>query len=329
MMHSRAEHPSPRFRWLLAGALVLGACQAFARERSSGGDDPFAAGMRYAAERKYVEANERFERAIHDDPTQIAPYIESARALVLAGKRREGLKRIETALQIARKRSDIDRLKDQRRLLSEIFYTNTTFQRYQDGVNNMKGMKLRAAIEAFEQALATEPDNVEVMIAYARALQSVDDWKESVNVLEQAFALNNDKKEARVLLAKALLNTNQERTIQLLKSLVDDPKETEDVLVTYAQALAKRGEVDKAIDILQRDVDRHTDRLRSLYWLGKFHADRSESRWIARKHLQTFLKRSDRAEVESELRGLQQEARRIVERINAELEIEADAGEKL
>ena len=295
---------------------------ALAKEKSSAIDDPFATGIRLASEKKYAQASEKFELAVKEDPTFIAAYVESARALVLAGKRKDGLKRIEAALQIARKKFDLDRLKNQRRLLSEIFYTNATYQRYQDGVNHMQGMKLRAAIEAFEQALATEPDNVEVMIAYARALQAVDDWKESVNVLEQAFALNPDKKEARLLLAKALLSTNQERTIQLLRPLIDDPLESEDVVVTYAQALAKRGQTAEAIAILQRDVDRRTDRLRTLYWLGKYHSDSPDNRWVARKHLHTFLKRSERAEGEDELRGLQQEAKRIVERLDGELEID-------
>ena len=294
------------------------------RDRGFEMDDPFSRGKSFAAEKKFEEARVEFEKAIQEDPSFLNAYVESARASVMAGKRKDGLKRIDAALQIARKKNDISRLKEQRKLFAEIFFTNAAFQKFQDGLNLMQSMKLRAAIEAFEQALASEPENVQVMVAYARALQAVDDWKESVNVLEQAFSLNPDEKEARILLAKALLNVNQERTLQILKPLVANPAEAEEVFITYSHALAKSGEADKAIAVLQKDVDLHTDRIRSLFWLGKYQSDRAENRWIARKTLQTFLKRGEGSDDDpaNELRGLKQDARRILERINAELEIE-------
>ncbi len=294
------------------------------RDRSSGMEDPFTLGKKLAEEKKFEEARLEFEKAIQEDPSFLNAYLESARASVLSGKRKEGLLRIETAIQIAKKKADISRLKEQRKLFAEIFFTNSAFQKFQDGLNLMQSMKLRAAIEAFEQTLATEPDNVLVMIAYARALQAVDDWKESVNVLEQVFILNPDEKQARILLGKALLNVNQERTILVLKPLVANPSEAEDVFITYSQALAKLGENDKAIDVMQKVVDLHTDRVRSLFWLGKYQSDKAENRWMARKTLQTFLKRGEKTDqdLDDELRGLKQDARRILERINAELEIE-------
>lgn len=292
-------------------------------------EDPFARGTQLSASKKYEEAAVQYELAMQADPAFIPAYTESARAYVLSGKRKEGLKRLEIGLQAARRKSDIEKLKEQRKLLSEIFYTNSTFQKYQDGLNNMKGMKLRAAIESLEQALATEPDNVLIMVSYAKALQAVDDWKESASVLEQAFALNPDEKEARVLLATALHGTNPDRTLQLLKPVIDDAKEaTEAAVVPYAQALAKKGDLKNAIAVLQKDVDKHTERLKSLYWLGKFHSDIPESRWIARKHLQTFLKRTEHPGEFEELKDLQQEAHRIVDRIHTELGIDATVEKK-
>lgn len=284
--------------------------------------DPFARGMELVHEQKYDAAAEEFERATRADPLFLNAQVEWARALTLAGKRREGIKRLDFAIRLARRKQDKDRLLEQRRLISSLFYRAQTFQKYQDGLNFLSGMKLRAAIEALEQALAIEPDNVDVLIAYARALQAVDDWKESVNVLEQAHLFDLDREEIRVLLGNALLHSNHERSLALLTPVIRRNSENEEAALIYAQALAKKGEIKSALETLEKAMNNSHDRPKVLFWLGKISAESPENRWVARRHLQAFLKRAEREGSSEELKPLAIEAQRLLGRLETELGIQ-------
>lgn len=291
------------------------------RAESEPSTDPFLAGKEYMSAKKYPEAVTSFEEAIKADPGSVNAHVELARAYTLAGRRREGLRAMDAALKAARRESEKKRIREQRLLITETFYTNASFQHYQDGLNYLSSMKLRAAIEAFEQALAREQDNIVVLIGYARALQAVDDWKESINVLEQAHALDPDRLEARTLLAMALLNSNAEKTIQLLKPLLNDRQASEDVVTIYAQAVAKRGDRKAAISLLEVDLEKNQDRPQVLFWLGKFSAEAPENRWMARRHLQAFLLKADRLKDREDLQNLRLEAKRLLDRVDGELGI--------
>lgn len=288
----------------------------------------YTRGGELAAKKKWSEALEKFQAAIDLNPTYIDAYIEWARASVMAGHRREGLERLSAALLQARTNAERERLNRERDSLSDIFYTNDTFQRYQNGLNYLRLDNPGGAAESLEKALQTEPDNVAVLYAYGRALQADERRKEALGAFERAFALNEGNRDVRLDLAEALVAQNPERTIQLLQPVLEPLEER--VAWLQTQALASMKKTKDAITFLHESFEKNPSWPMAPFYLGRLYSIESGGGWNARKYLMTFLKRTEKASEPEiaepsspevrKLRAARAEAEAILTRVNRSLE---------
>ncbi|MCO5142728.1 MAG: tetratricopeptide repeat protein [Oligoflexia bacterium] len=253
----------------------------------------YTKGVELTEKKKWQEALDLFEKSIELNPTYVASYIEFARTAVLSGKRTLGLEKIVEGLEQVKSKEGRDSLLKERDNLSEVFYTNDTFQKFQSGLNYFKLDRNVAAIEALESALKTEPDNLLILIAYARVLVKEQRYKDSMVILERAFFLNNNNKDVRFMLAEGSLEMSPERTIQLLRPMVSLGMTEEKTAILNARALSASKRNKEAIDFLKPLVDEHSSWVFSQLWLGKFYSLEADDSWSARKYLMTFQKRAE------------------------------------
>ncbi|RYZ97838.1 MAG: hypothetical protein EOP11_21480, partial [Proteobacteria bacterium] len=238
-------------KWtLIFGALVIGPpLLAEAKPAPNLAYQNYGRGAELSAKKKWPEALEKFQAAIDLNPAYIDAYIEWARASVMAGHRREGLEKLAAALPLARNPADAERLSREQMSLADIFYTNETFQRYQNGLNYLSLERAGSAVDALEKALQTEPDNVAVLYAYGRALQAEERKKEALSAFERAFALSEANRELRMDLAEALLAANPERALKLLAPILEPLSER--VAWLHAQGLASLKKSKEAVEFLR------------------------------------------------------------------------------
>lgn len=311
---------------ILLVALLAIAEPAFAK--NSLAYQNYTRGVELAAKKQWAEALQKFQSAIDLNPAYVASYIEWARAAVRLGRRAEGLEKLSASLAFARTKEERTKVEKERENLSEIFYTNETFQQYQNGLNYLRLERSASAVEALERALKTEPDNLLVLGAYADALQAEERQKDALAVLERAFSLNESNRVIRVELAESSLSQNPERTLLLLKPLAEE-SEAEDVTWLQAQALSALKRNKEAIELLRGAYERQPSWLYAPFWLGKLYSLEANGGWNARKYLMTFLKRSEvleekeKIEATAEIRRLRAaraEAEAILARVNRSLE---------
>jgi len=315
---------------LLAGILAASAAVAAPAKKAPANlaFQNYAKGTELTAKKKWPEALEKFQAAIDLNPTYIDAYIEWARTAVMAGRRREGLERLTAALTVARTAAERDRIGKERDSLSDIFYTNDTFQLYQNGLNYLRLERAGSAIDALEKALLTEPDNVAVLYAYGRALQADDRRKEALAAFERAFALNEGNNDLRLDLSEALIGQNPERASQLLQPILEPL--TERAAWLEAQALSSMKKNKDAAEYLRISFEKNPSWQMAPFWLGRLYANEASGAWNARKYLMTFLKRTEKAaepdlpepsspEVRR-LRTARAEAEQILTRVNRSLE---------
>lgn len=249
-------------------------------------------GQSLVAKQKYKEAIQVFSEMINNGNEAIPTFLELANAYTLNRDRRSGLRTLSEAVRYVKNASEAALIQKQRRLLSEIFYTNESFQMYQNGKNALHENKMSDAIQSFEKALAKEPDNVAVLIAYAEALQKNDTISDSKNILQRAMELNPQNKDTRFLLAKCEMAKNPKYAVELLRDLAVDKDASEQVSLLFAEALEKTGGLTKAADHLKNKISDHQDWLLSTFLLAKIYARMDGGQWMARKYFMTFQRRA-------------------------------------
>lgn len=318
------ERGAPLRVALLVLLLVSPAALA-AKPKSSLAYQYYSRGVELNSRKHWDEALKQFQSAIDLNPSYVTAYVEYARAAVMLGKRGQGLDKLDAGFAAARTRDDKDRVQKERESLSEIFYTNETFQWYQNGLNFLKLDRAGSAVDALERARRTEPDNVLVLSAYARALRVEDRTKDAVPVLERALQLNEGKRDVRLDLADAVLVPNPERAHELLKGLGQDER----AVILDAQALSSLKRNHEAVEAVRAYFEKQPSSLYAPFWLGKLYERETDGSWNARKYLMTFLRRAD-AQAQAnkdessaearQLRTVRAEADQILARVNQKLE---------
>ncbi len=314
--------------FLLAALLSFSVSGEAAKQKPSLAYQYYSRGVEFASHKKWDDALKQFQSAIDLNPSFITCYIEFARTAVLLGKRHMGLEKLGAALAVANSKDDKERIQKERESLSDIFYTNDTFQQYQNGLNYLRLDHAGSALDSFERALKTEPDNLLVLTAYARALRQEERPKEALLVLERALALNDHTREARLELADAALVSNPQRSHDLLQPLVEDQKD-ERGMILEAQSLAALKRNREAIETMRALFDRQPGAVFASFWLGKFYEKESNGAWNARKYLMTFLRRTessplngkdDNSQEARQLKSARSEAEQILARVNHSLD---------
>jgi tetratricopeptide (TPR) repeat protein len=312
---------------ILLALLFLAPAEA-AKPKSSLAYQYYSRGVELNSHKKREEALKQFQSAIDLNPSFVTSYVEYARTAVMLGKRQKGLEKLDAALAVARTKEDRERVRRERENLSEIFYTNETFQWYQNGLNFLKLDRAGSAVDALERAMHTEPDNILILTAYARALRQDDRLKDAVAALERALKLNEGKREVRLELAESSLTPDPERAHELLQD-VAPAQQDERSVVLDAQALTALKRNREAIELLRTFYDKQPGSTYAPYWLGKLYERESNGSWNARKYLMTFIRRTEpqvQASKEEngaearQLRAARAEADQILARVNRSLE---------
>lgn len=319
--------------FLKTGILLLafsftGGIAAAAKPKSSLAYQYYSRGVELSSRKKWDDALKQFQSAIDLNPSFVTSYIEYARTSVMLGHRQAGLEKLVAAMEIARTKADKERVQRERDSLSDIFYTNDTFQQYQNGLNYMRLERSGSAIDSFERALKTEPDNLLVLAAYGRALRLEERSKEALSVLERALSLNDSKRDVRLDLAEVALSQKPERTFELLQPLLV-PEADERTVILKAQALASMKRSSEAIEALRELYDKQPSSVYAPYWLGKLYEKDSNGAWNARKYLMTFLRRTepllaegkdDNSQEARQLKNARADATQILARVNSSLD---------
>lgn len=312
--------------FLLAAIFILGSvsesCAKVAPAYQS-----YSKGLELVGKKKWPEAMDKFEATISQNPSFVSAYLEWARAAMMVNRRTDALNKLSDALKVARNESERKKVTEERDSLSEIFFTNEAFQAYQYGLNFLSLEQTRKATESLEKAKALEPDNVLVLVSYARALQLDERGPEALENLEKAFALNESLKTVRIDLAEAIVARNPQRAQQLLRPLLQGAPQ-ENVFWLQAQALSAQRRNKEAVEFFRAAVDRNPQWQFAPFWLGKLYSLESNGAWNARKFLMTFLKRTQKnaqgnASETSEGRKLlaaRAEAEELLARVNQTLE---------
>jgi len=313
---------------LVTFSVLLPAHAAAAKPKTSLAYQYYSRGVELASHKKWDDALKQFQSAIDLNPAFITSYIEFARTAVMMGKRQLGLEKLDGALDAARTREDKERVQKERESLSDIFYTNETFQQYQNGLNYLRLDRSRSALDELEKALKTEPDNLLVLTAYAKALKQEERPKEALVVLERALALNDSKREVRLDLAEAALVPAPERSLSLLVPLQENLGD-ERAAILQTQALVALKRTREAIETMRNLYDRHPASNYASLWLGKLYAQEANGSWNARKYLMTFLRRTeiqsvawkeDNSQEARQLRAARAEADQLLAKVNRSLE---------
>jgi tetratricopeptide (TPR) repeat protein len=301
---------------------------AAAKPKTSLAYQYYSRGVELNSHKKWEDALKQFQSAIDLNPAFVTSYLEYARTAVMMGKRQLGLEKLDRAMDVARTQEDKERIRKERENLSDIFYTNETFQQYQNGLNYLRLDRSRSALDSFEKALKTEPDNLLVLAAYAKALKLEDRPKEALATLERALALNDGKREVRLDLAEASLAPAPERSLSLLIPLQENQAD-ERAVILQAQALVALKRTREAIEAVRALYDKHPASVYASFWLGKLYAQEANGAWNARKYLMTFLRRTeaqaasvkdDGSQEARQLKSSRTEADQLLAQVNRSLE---------
>lgn len=299
-----------------------------AKPKSSLAYQYYSRGVELASHKKWEEALKQFQSAMDLNPAFVTCYVEYARTAVMMGKRQAGLEKLDAAIDIARTTEEKERIQKERESLSDIFYTNETFQQYQNGLNYLRLDRSRSALDALERALKTEPDNLLVLTAYAKALKQEERPKEALAVLERALALNDSKREVRLDLAEAALVPEPERSLSLLVPLQGNLAD-ERTVILQTQALVALKRIREAIETMRIFYDKQPGSTYASLWLGKLYAQEANGSWNARKYLMTFLRRTesqallwkdDLSQEARQLKAARIEADQLLAKVNKSLE---------
>lgn len=181
-----------------------------------------------------------------------------------------------------------------------MFLTNTTFQLYQDGINQLDAGHYRAAREKFQKALEKESDNVEILVRLGQCLMLEGDEDSAAERLRLARKLNPFEPEIKLWLGRALQKRGELKpALENLREAATELSDSELAALWYAEALFASGKKSIAIQHLESAAQRSPMHLEILVALARLKLDsalagesrREETLWAARRDLQLAVSR--------------------------------------
>ncbi len=229
-----------------------------------------AEGRELLAKGKWPEAAIVLRAVVRAEPANIPATVDLARALTFTGRREEALSLLAQAVDKERSKKGKEDLVRRARVLSRLFLTNASFQLHQDGLNLMVLKKYEEAREKLDQALALEPDNVEVLVRSAQCLVLDNDFDSAVERLRLSRRLNPHEPEIRLWLGHAMLQRGEAKlALEELKAAYEQLKNSEGAALWYAEGLAFIGSRAQAIKVLEDTAAAHPNYLNTLLALAK------------------------------------------------------------
>lgn len=182
------------------------------------------------------------------------------------------------------------------KILSRAFISNSSFEVYQDALNELQLRKYRAAQEKLEGVLKDDPQNCEVLLKLGQAYLLSGEVNRAIQKLTLAKKVNALDSEVLLWLGKAELTMGRAKeAIHEWRSLEPEVARSEVAVISLAEALVLLGQQGLALRTLQRDLEQNPLHLQVLILSAKikFQSGRAEldALWSARKDLQIGLSR--------------------------------------
>lgn len=183
-------------------------------------------------------------------------------------------------------------------VISRFFFTNQTFQVYQDGLNLMAGRKFGSARERLEKAFSAEPDNVEILTRLGQCGFLDGNPKAAVDYFRAARKLNPFAPEIRLWLGRSLfLQGKTQESLPELRAGFRGLPSSEYAPIWLAEAMQAAGQSISALRTLDHDSREHPFHLPTLLASARMrvqvpHPD-AQALWAARKDLQLAQSRMD------------------------------------
>lgn len=262
-------------------------------------------------QRKWAQAVISLKSLFKSRPSDLGICVRLSEALTFLKRREEALTTLMHCKRVAPKTMDhwikmkIDRI-------SSIFYTEGASVQFEKGLKLFLGRKFRSSVGEFYQALTQESDNVEILLKLAQAYLLEGNAAAAVENLRFARRLNPFRAEGALWLGRAYAlkgeTENAESEFLAARDLGD---RSEIGSVWLAEAIGKQGQIQRAVKILEEDIQKEPMHLASLYTKAHFLVAPSQlNLWGAKKDLQLLLSRYD-------------ESRKILERATSEERISA------
>ena len=218
-----------------------------------------------------------------------------SRAAVLEGKREDALLYLSAAWSTGGKSSAVV-IGERIQILSRIFLTAESAQRFEEGRALLEAGKTLPAADRFQQLLAVEPGNVEVLLRLAQA-RILDGQAEAAReLLLKAKRFNPVEPEISLWLGRALfLRGRHQAGIEELRRARRGIKESEHAAIWLAEAMAGAGQRTGAIQVLEQDLKYFPQHLQVLIQVARyrllFFDHDIDMIWSARKEVQLGLSR--------------------------------------
>jgi len=242
-----------------------------------------------------------YREYLKQDPKSLIAVMGLSTALTHSGNRSQSLEILVEAvnnLSTGEARIYGENIKQRIDNIYRLFFTNQTFQTFQDGLNLLFVSKFSAAKEKFKKALAEEPDNGEVLIRLGQAALADNDVQSGVKYFKTAKKLNPFCLSARMWLGRALQLSNAfAQAVEEFEAVHKENPQSEWTVVWMAEALFSMGQSNVATMLLDSDVKQHPLHVMSLVTSAKLRLQLKqggiENLWVAKKNLQLALNRLD------------------------------------
>jgi len=295
----------PTFRGgLLAGVLILLSNLTLAysvqevpdKNTNSSGRPPWVEAKQLIAKQKWNEAAGLLKVLSAQNPRDRAIAYAFTSSLMHLGRRSEAVRLLLQLAEWEKDPAENARLTQKSLILSRIFLSNGSFERYQEGLNALLGKKYRLAQEKFENVLVSESQNCEVLIKLAQCFLLEDEPAAAIQRLTLAKNINPSDSAVSLWLGKAYLALgNAREALREFKYLDPKLRVTEVAALAIAEAQSLGGMPGLALRTLQTDLDENPLHVQALWLSAKIKLQTSkvdlEGLWSARKDLQLALSR--------------------------------------
>ena len=292
---TRAQRGWTSVSLMAVGLLFLAASTAFAAPEDPAPGDALEA-QSYLNQRKWPEAAILLRKVLRQNPDSARTAEELTRALLYSGRREEALSVFGQVMLKTRSR-DRAALERRARVMSRIFLTQDSAQLFQEGMMQLLEKKYRLALEKFNKAVESEPDNVEVLLRLGQCLLLEGDPDSAAERLKLARKLNPYEPEIHLWLGRALkLQGDFKEAITELKFASEKLPGSSLAPVWYADALAASGASSSAIPLLEKDARNYPDHVRSIVAATRMRISATSPRditglWNIRRELQAAFSR--------------------------------------
>jgi tetratricopeptide (TPR) repeat protein len=212
--------------------------------------------------------------------------LSEARALLLQGKRPE-------AVSVLRNTGSSD-LIAKSILVGQQFVTTENFQKYQEMVAYHDARLWGDCIRLFAEVTSEDQSNLLLLRVYGSCLMHNGQYSESARAYYDVLKLNPKDTESVIGLATISMHKKEYALAEkILEPIIKSVQKSESERLALLRAEIKyfSGDLDSAIEILQKDHETNFDHLEVIFKLADFLQKKNGEEWQARRAFALFTSR--------------------------------------